>query len=78
MNLISDELESLMTWKSTTGLYIINECILQIRAELMMFGAPIKEVRLMKRKDNGENLMLSSLIQSLGFHGHFVSRLCFA
>ena len=28
--------------------------MLQIRAELMMFGAPIKEVRLMKRKDTGE------------------------
>lgn len=26
-----------------------------IRAELMLFGAPIKEVRLMKRKDTGYN-----------------------
>ena len=58
MNLIWDELEPLMTWQSAIGLYVINGCVLQIRAELMMFGAPIKEVRLMKRKDNGTNLTL--------------------
>ena len=27
----------------------------QIRAELMMFGMPIKDVRLMKRKDTGKS-----------------------
>ncbi len=35
---------------------LIDTRCFQIRAELMMFGAPIKEVRLMKRKDTGENL----------------------
>ena len=33
----------------------VGHLFIQIRAELMMFGAPVKEVRLMKRKDTGEN-----------------------
>ena len=39
------------------GMFTKCVCSPQIKAELMLFGAPVKDVRLMKRKDTGENLL---------------------
>lgn len=40
----------------------------QIRAELMMLGTPVKDVRLMRRKDTGESPLSERVALQLIFH----------